>query len=147
MPIHSSRDINIPEDLATRFQEPMASVWSTRLLVDVRKRTSDFASDHTAMVEEVCDWAREKTKSNSQSDLIEQERKRIKRVAEQMKQVGKEAVGDLREVVKTNIAETIKKPIKKACDEFVESQTLGRSRLVASGRCRRRGARPGRHCA
>jgi hypothetical protein len=33
--------------------------------------------------------------------------------------VGKEAVGELRETVKTKIAEAIKKPIKKACNEFV----------------------------
>jgi len=113
------RQINIPDDVATRFQEPMASIWSTKLLVDVRKRTGEFASDHIAMVEELCDWARDKTHSNSQSDLIEEERKRIKRLAEQMKQVGKEAVGELRETVKTKISESIKKPIRRACDEFV----------------------------
>lgn len=113
------RQINIPDDVATRFQEPMASIWSTKLLVDVRKRTGEFASDHIAMVEELCDWARDKTLSNSQSDLIEGERKQVKRIAEQMKQVGKEAVGELRQTVKLKISESIKKPIRKACDDFV----------------------------
>ena len=99
----------------------MAAVWSTKLLVDVRKRTSELASDHTKLVDELCDWARDRTKSNSQAELIEQQRQRIARHADQMRQVGKEAVGDLRQTVKLKISEAVRKPIRRACENFVEN--------------------------
>ena len=118
---HGQRDINLPEDIAIRFQEPVAAVWSTKLLVDVRKRTSEFATDHTRLVDELCNWARDKTQSNSQTELIEQQRQRIARHADQMRQVGKEAVGDLRQTVKLKISDAVRKPIRRACEKFVEN--------------------------
>jgi GTP-binding protein EngB required for normal cell division len=52
-----SRAINLPIDIADRFQEPLAAVWSQRLLKDIRKKTSDFASDMSRIVDEICVWA------------------------------------------------------------------------------------------
>ena len=100
----------------------MAGVWSTKLLAEIRKRTTEHASDHSKLVDEICDWARSKTKSNSQVELIEQQRQRIARHAAQMQQVGKEAVGELRQIVKSRIMEVVRKPIRKACEKFVEDK-------------------------
>lgn len=115
-----TRPINLPEDIASRFQEPMAGVWSTKLLTEVRKRTSQFASDEVNIVEEICEWANEKT-ANSQADELDQQKQRIARNAAQMTQAGKEAVGDLRQIVKTRIMDVVRPPIKRECERFVAS--------------------------
>jgi GTP-binding protein EngB required for normal cell division len=113
-----TRPINLPEDIAGRFQEPMAGVWSTKLLTDVRKRTSLFASDEVKIVDEMCEWANSKT-ANSQAQALEQQKQRITRNAAQMTQAGKEAVGDLRQTVKTRVMDVVRAPIKKECEKFV----------------------------
>lgn len=115
-----ARPVNLPEDIAGRFQEPMAGVWSTKLLTEVRKRTAQFANDERKIVEELCDWANAKT-ANSQVEELEQQKQRVARNAAQMTQAGKEAVGDLRQLVKTRILEVVRPPIKRECDRFVAS--------------------------
>jgi GTP-binding protein EngB required for normal cell division len=116
-----SRPINLPEQIAQEFQEPMAAVWSTKLLTGIRKRTAQFADDHVEIVSEICDWASAKTNSNSQAEILNEQKKRIGRLADQMKQVGREAVGDLREVVKSRVSTVVRKPIKSACEKFVKN--------------------------
>lgn len=115
-----TRPINLPEDIASRFQEPMAGVWSTKLLTEVRKRTAQFASDEVQIVDEFCEWANGKT-ANSQAEELDQQKQRIVRNAAQMTQAGKEAVGDLRQIVKTRIMDVVRPPIKRECERFVAS--------------------------
>ena len=114
------RPINLPEDIANRFQEPMAGVWSTKLLTEVRNRTAQFADDEVKIVGELCEWINAKTK-NSRAEELHQQQQRILRNAAQMTQAGKEAVGDLRQIVKTRILNVVRPPIKRQCDKFVES--------------------------
>ena len=47
------------------------------------------------------------------------QQKRILRRAEQMQDVGKDAVADLRKVVKQTLSDTIEKPIRSACEKFI----------------------------
>ena len=114
------RAINLPVDITDRFQEPLAAVWSQRLLKDIRKRTSELAADMSRMIEEICDWA-EAADADVKTELLEEQRARIARRVAVMKQVGKEAVVDLelREVVKRRLSTVIQKPITAACEEFV----------------------------
>jgi GTP-binding protein EngB required for normal cell division len=115
-----TRAINLPEDIASRFQEPMAGVWSTKLLTEVRKRTSEFANDQSKLVDEVCDWANSRAPSNALAEVLEEQKQRIARLTAQMQQVGKEAVADLRETVKARVMNEVRKPIKRACEKFVK---------------------------
>jgi GTP-binding protein EngB required for normal cell division len=112
------RAINLPVDIADRFQEPLAAVWSQRLLKDIRKRTSELAADMSRLVEEICDWA-EAADADVKTELLEEQRARIARRVAVMKQIGKEAVDELREVVKRRLSTVIQKPIRAACKEFV----------------------------
>ena len=114
------RAINLPDDISNYFQEPMAAVWGQRLLKDIRKRTSELAGDISTMVEEICLWARENGGAQINKPLLEQQQQRVADQVAQLRQVGKEAVDELRDVVKQKLMDTIKKPIKKACEEFVE---------------------------
>jgi GTP-binding protein EngB required for normal cell division len=116
---YGSRAINLPDDIANYFQEPMAAVWGQKLLRDIRKRTSDLSTDIAAMVEEICVWANENGGAQVNKQLLESQKTRISGQAAQMKQVGKEAVDELRELVKATLMEVIRKPIKAACEKFV----------------------------
>jgi GTP-binding protein EngB required for normal cell division len=114
-----SRAINLPDDIAGKFQEPTAAVWSVKLLKEIRRRTQEFATDQMTLVEEVCIWANERIESAT-AQLMRNQQKRIQRRAAQMQDVGKEAVADLRKVVKQTLSDAIEKPIRSACDKFVQ---------------------------
>lgn len=116
---YGSRVINLPDDISNYFQEPMAAVWGQKLLRDIRKRTSELSSDIEVMVEEICVWANENGGTTVNKKLLENQQQRVSSMAAQMKQVGKEAVDELRETVKVRLIEVIRKPIKTACDRFV----------------------------
>jgi gas vesicle protein len=113
-----SRAINLPIDIADRFQEPLAAVWSQSLLKDIRKRTSELASDISRMVEELCSWAAAQ-KFETDSRLLADQKGRIADRVAVMKQVGKEAVDELRQTVKQRLTEVIQTPIRKSCQGFV----------------------------
>lgn len=117
---HGSRFINLPDDISNYFQEPMAAVWGQKLLKDIRKRTSELSSDIEKMVEEICVWANESGGASVNTKLLENQQQRVASLAAQMKQVGKEAVDELRETVKIRLTQVIRKPIKAACEQFVE---------------------------
>jgi len=122
-----SREINLPEEIANGFQEHVAGVWSTKLLKPIRERTGEFADDQAALVAELCEWASGKTQSESHKAILAQQRRRITSRAEQVRQVGKEAIGELRQTVKSRILSVVRKPIKMACEKFVEkNEHIGR---------------------
>ncbi len=115
-----SRIINLPDDISNYFQEPMAAVWGQKLLKDIRKRTTELSTDIEAMVEEICVWANENGGTTVNTKLLENQQQRVASLAAQMKQVGKEAVDELRATVKVRLIEVIRKPIKTACEKFVK---------------------------
>lgn len=131
---YGSRAINLPDDIANYFQEPMAAVWGQKLLKDIRKRTSEFSTDIASIVEEICEWANENGGTQVNKELLENQKTRISGQAAQMKQVGKEAVDELREIVKTKLMAVIRKPIAVACEKFVaDGDDIGpgvKSRIV-----------------
>lgn len=120
---YGSRAINLPDDISNYFQEPMAAVWGQKLLKDIRERTSNLSTDIAAMVEEICIWANKNGGSQVNEKLLENQKARIASLAAQMKQVGKEAVDELREIVKLKLKEAISKPIQLACSQFVQNRS------------------------
>jgi len=116
---YGSRNINLPDDISNYFQEPMAAVWGQKLLKGIRKRTSDLSSDIAAMVQEICEWATENGGAQVNQLLLDNQQKRISNQAAQMNQVGKEAVDELRALVKQRLKDAIRKPIESACHKFV----------------------------
>lgn len=117
---YGSRHINLPDDITGFFQEPMAAVWGQKLLTNIRKRTSDLAEDIEQMVNELCEWAVANDAKSVNRKLLESQQLKIKGLAAQMKAVGKEAVDEMRETVKTELSKTIRDPIKEACQKFVK---------------------------
>lgn len=117
---YGSRHINLPDDIADLFQEPMAAVWGQKLLRDIRTRTSDYAGEIMALVSEVCQWASDQHVNADTARLLERQKSRTERQIAQMRQVGSEAVSELRKLVKVKLKDAISQPIKAACDEFVK---------------------------
>lgn len=117
---YGRRLIALPEDISNYFQEPMAAVWGQKLLRDIRKRTGELSSDIEVMVTEICQWANESGGATVSAKLLDKQQQRVASLAAQMKQVGKEAVDELRETVKVRLTEVIRKPIERACQKFVE---------------------------
>jgi GTP-binding protein EngB required for normal cell division len=116
---HGSRIINLPDDISNYFQEPMAAVWGQKLLKDIRKRTTELSNDIEQMVAEICTWAGTHGGASVNKRLLENQQQRVHAMAEQMKAVGKEAVDELRDTVKSRLLEEIRKPIKRSCEKFV----------------------------
>lgn len=116
---HGARKIDLPNDLADRFQEPMAGVWGMRLLKDIRKRTQEYAEDCVKYVQKVCDWARSQG-SSVNTTILERQEARIRDQAEQLRTVGKEAADELRAVVRSQVSKAIIRPIERRCEKFVE---------------------------
>lgn len=116
-----ARHIDLPSDIAMRFQEPVSAVWSQQLLKVIKGETYTLASDIRKLVVELCEWAATEESAFVDQKVIAGQKKLVSRQAEQLRDVGKEAVEELRELVKTKIVETIRKPIRSACEKFVES--------------------------
>jgi hypothetical protein len=116
---YGARHINLPSDIALRFQDPVAAVWSQSLLKDIRKETYTLATDIRQMVEEVCDWASREERAYVDEKVIEAQKKLVSSQVERLRDVGKEAIDELRNVVKVKVVESIERPIRDACEKFV----------------------------
>jgi hypothetical protein len=116
----SSRSINLPDDIANYFQGPMAAVWGQKLLKDIRNKTNELTGDLTTIINEIFVWVYQNGGTSLNKRLLNAQQSRVLSQADQMKSVGKEAVDELRNTVKTKLLETIRKPISLACAKFVE---------------------------
>lgn len=114
-----TRRVNFPDDIAGRFQEPMAAVWSLKLLKDVRSRTEAFTSDIDQIVDEICKWSFTHDPGSMDRDLLSSQRQRVISLAAQLNDVGKDAANNLRDVVKTRLGDAIRPAIFEACRQFV----------------------------
>ena len=55
----AARHINLPDDFARTFVEPVAEVWGKSIVQEIRRRTRELASDCERMVTELATWCRE----------------------------------------------------------------------------------------
>lgn len=128
-----SRHINLPNDFALRFEEPVAEVWSRGILTDVRRETREFAEYQEAAVTSVLDWSRGNGVRVS-TRLLEALVESVKQHRRQVNAVGKEAVDELRGKVRQQLIKEIEAPIRLKCRKFVQdnldSGTGVRSRII-----------------
>ena len=54
-----ARHINLPDDFARKFVEPVAEVWGKTIIQEIRKRTREFAADSERMVTDLAKWCRQ----------------------------------------------------------------------------------------
>jgi len=120
-----ARHIELPKDIALRFEEPIAEVWGKTLLRKIRVRTGEYANDSVALVEEILIWAREQGARVSTS-LLEAQLEVIREDGKTLTSVGKEAIDELRKKVQVTLVKKIEGPIRRKCERFVEEgQQIG----------------------
>jgi hypothetical protein len=120
-----ARHIDLPSDMAVRFEEPVAVVWSKKILAKLRYRTAQLGEDYVVLVERVVEWARQQG-ARIQPRSVEALRDRTKAETRQLAGVGKEAVDELRTKVKNTLFQSIQQPIRRRCERFVnEGEDVG----------------------
>lgn len=130
---YGSRHINLPHDFALRFEEPVAEVWSREILFGVRRETREFADFQSGAVTSVLDWARGQGITIS-IRLLEALVEAVNQHRKQVNAVGKEAVDELRDKVRSELTKKIEGPIRRKCERFVanrqDSGTGVKSRIL-----------------
>jgi predicted GTPase len=118
--------IDLPRDFALRFEEPVADVWGKNVLREIRSRTRAFSEGCAALVNELAGWALSQG-TRVQPRLVEAQATSIGSDLKRLESVGRDAVNDLREVVKNGLIEAIEGPIRRKCKQFVDrNEHLGR---------------------
>ncbi len=110
--------IDLPNELALRFEEPVAGVWSKQILTTLRKETSALGKDYVALVGEVVDWARGQD-ARVQPRFVEALHGNLVAQTRDLSSVGKDAVDELKKKVQTELYQELVKKVRKRCEQFV----------------------------
>lgn len=116
-----ARLVNLPGEFTLRFEEPLAIVWSKKILAPLRKRTAELGEDYSLAVEEVAVWAQGQG-ARVNAKLVEALSAEVREQTKQFSSVGKELVDELREKVRLELAEAIEDRVRKRCQKFVEDK-------------------------
>jgi GTP-binding protein EngB required for normal cell division len=116
---YGARHINLPDDFARKFVEPIAEVWGKSIIQEIRKRTREFASDCERMVTDLAKWCREQG-TRVPPSLLDAQLEALRADIKQIDIAGREVIDSLRDRVKNELATAIQKPIKIKCNAFVK---------------------------
>lgn len=119
-----ARNINLPQDFALRFEEPLAEVWSTEILQGLRTETSRFTKSRAIAVAKIDDWVRENevTPPPLLAALIDD----LNVKQQELESNEGDAVEEMRSRVRRNLQEKIEEPIREGCTAFVAAnQDIG----------------------
>ncbi len=114
-----ARQVDLPSEFSIRFEEPVAVIWSRKVLGRIRAQTNSLASYHVEVVGKVADWA-EGQGTRVQPRLVRALHEEIKGDMKRLERVGKDAVDELREKVKGRLFDIIERPIRTKCTRFVD---------------------------
>lgn len=124
---NGSRDINLPNEFALRFEEPVANAWSKEILRDIRAHTRDYGKDCLALACEVKGWADRHSEGGEFKEATIQYEDLVTN-AKKLESVGKDSAREMRDEVRAKLVPEIEKRIKQKCAEFVKQ-----NRHVGSG--------------
>lgn len=112
------RRIDLPNELALRFEEPVATSWSKQILTALRKETSLLGQDYVALVGEVVEWARGQD-ARVQQRFVEALHGNLVSQTRDLSSVGKDAVDELKNKIRTQLFEQLVKKVRRHCEAFV----------------------------
>jgi hypothetical protein len=118
---YGKRPVDLPRDMASRFEEHVAPIWSTSVIGEVRKRTAQLADDYVSLVGKTVAWA-EENGARSRSTVVQSLADNIRQEGKRMVQVGRNGADDLREAVKRELQDKIQESIRRKCKKFAESE-------------------------
>lgn len=117
---HGVRKVELPVELTLEFEEPLAVVWSKKLLVELRRRTKLMGEDHVQLVEPIVGWARSQG-ARVKPRMVEALHEDLKASTADLGQVGREAIDELKETVKLELYKQVEKAVRSRCQAFVKS--------------------------
>lgn len=115
-----ARKVNLPDDLTLRFEEPLAVVWSKEILAVLRQETRRIGEDYVRLVGEIVKWAQSQG-TRVKPQLVETLHADLKAQTNEIAMVGREAIDELKESVKTELYGAVEDEIRKQCQRFVKS--------------------------
>jgi hypothetical protein len=116
-----ARHVDLPNELTLRFEEPLAVVWSHKILVELRRATREIAADYASLVGQIVEWARAQG-GRVKPAVVEALHGELEAQAKDVGDVGKEAIGDMKERVKTEIYKMVEAEVRKQCMRFVKKR-------------------------
>lgn len=119
---HGKRKIDLADDIAQLFQEPVSAIWGSEsgLLRQTRARTAEFGDVIFEMTEQVLGWVRSWPETIVSKDTLDATRRSNRALSEQLGQVGQDAADELRRAVRDRLLQVTKPVINNACGRFVE---------------------------
>ncbi len=111
--------IDLPQDFALCFDGPVAEAWSKQIL-EVRRRTKEYAEDCVSLVDKVVEWARQHA-GEMPIRQIEVQRDALRAGARKLEQVGQETADKLRDLVRRRLVEALRTPAEEGCKAFVDA--------------------------
>lgn len=113
-----SRPIDLPNELALRFEEPLAVAWNRGVVAPLRKALHDLGGDLGRVFTKAIGWAQ------TRSELDASQIRRFKDEAEaeigNLVKRGDVAAADLTKRAKQHLQFGIQDEIRRACEKFVE---------------------------
>lgn len=114
-----AKHVDVANELALRFEEPIAVVWSKHVLAQLRARTRALSDDSQKMLEELIDWARG-PESGVPPELAQAIHEDLRSEAPTLESFGNEAIDALKERVKERLAPEIQESVRTECNRFVK---------------------------
>jgi uncharacterized protein YicC (UPF0701 family) len=124
--------VDLPAELTKRFEEPIAELWGRSILEPIRKDIRHYANWCASVVEQIAEWSKSQG-AHVKPKLVQAQAEAIKADAKNLASVGAEMIRELRDDVKGRLSEAIERPIREACDDFVERgqhEGLGTKRRI-----------------
>ncbi len=122
--VHESKNgfqLDLPNELALQFEEPIADVWSRHILVSLRKRTKELGQNYVDLVGEVVLWAKER-EARVRTRVVEALRENLDAQMKDLRSVGKDAVDDLKDKVRAELHAKLIKRVRGTCQNFVNNK-------------------------
>lgn len=115
-----SRPIDLPNDLALRFEEPLAVAWNRGVVGTLRNSLKEFSSDIGRLLGKVVAWAG--TQAGLDVAHVERFRSDVEAEVASLASRGEFVAADLTKLAKQQLQAGIQNEIRAACQEFVKQQ-------------------------
>ena len=114
------RTVDLPNELALRFEEPLALIWNRSVVNALKAALDGFAKDVHRTLEEVVKWA-QSPEAKLDAKRVERYRDDIAANLARLSDLANTGAALLREQVKQRLHETMEATIRRECQRFVES--------------------------
>lgn len=115
-----SRPIDLPNELALRFEEPLAVAWNRGVVGTLRNSLKEFSTDIGRLLGKVVTWAG--TQAGLDVAHVQRFRSDVEAEVASLASRGEVAAADLTKLAKQQLQAGIQHEIRAACQEFVKLQ-------------------------